>query len=93
MQHISVEIISPDPKMLGGIACHTVRQPPKRLTLDMLAPYEHGNPLDAMPDESVSLDILVRSKQLLITKDPHLVLHVTPHAVHLVSSSYHAFLS
>ena len=43
----------------------------------MLAPYGHGNLLDAMPDKSISppLGFLVRSKQLLITKDSHVVLH------------------
>ena len=43
----------------------------------MLAPYEHGNLLDAMSDESVSppLGLPVRGKQLLITKYPHLVIH------------------
>ena len=55
---------------------------------------EHWNLLDAMPNESVSPPggPLVRGKPLLITKDPHLVLHVSCHAVHLVSSGNHALL-
>ena len=60
----------------------------------MLAPHDHGNILDAILDEPVSPPggPLVRGKQLLITKDSHLVLHVSFHGVQRVSPDYHAFL-
>ena len=51
----------------------------------MLASHEHENLLDAMLDESVSppIGLLAHGKQFLFTKDPHLVLHDSCHAVHL----------